>query len=56
MRRLTNKAFVFLALSAVGLAFALYSIKAKNYILLIVSILFVAVGIDNIFCNLKKNK
>ena len=56
MKRLTNKALVFLALSAVGLAFALYSIKAKNYILLVVSILFAAVSADNIFCNLKDNK
>ncbi|MBI2657776.1 hypothetical protein HYX08_03730 [Candidatus Woesearchaeota archaeon] len=53
MRKLTKKAAVFLALSAIGLAFAVYSIKAKNYILLAASILFAAVSADNIFCSLK---
>ena len=54
MRELTTKATIFLVLAVIGLMFAIYSINAKNYILLTVSILFAAVGADNVFCNLKK--
>lgn len=52
MKKLTAKASVYLALAIIGLAFAVYSIKAKNYILLSVSIIFAIVSADNIFCNL----
>jgi len=55
MKRLTGKAAVFLALSAAGIAAALYSLKIRNYILLAITILFAAVSADNIFCNLKDN-
>ena len=54
MKKLTKKAAVFLVLSAMGLAFVMYSIKAKNYVLLAAAILFAAVSADNIFCSLKK--
>ena len=54
MTRLTKKAAIYLVLSIIGLIFAVYSIKAKNYILLIVAVLFTAVSADNIFCNLRK--
>lgn len=58
MKRLTAKASLYLALAIIGLAFAIYSIKVKNYILLSVSIIFAVVSADNIFCNLedKSNK
>jgi|GEM_PF-3970869 hypothetical protein len=54
MKRLTAKSSAYLALAIIGIAFAAYSIKAKNYILLPISIVFAAVSADNIFCNLKK--
>jgi len=53
MKKLTPKAVIFLILALIGLFFAFYSIAAKNYILLIVAILFTTVSADNIFCNLK---
>lgn len=53
MRKFTTKAIIFLFLSIIGLVFAVYSIKIRNYILLTVAILFAAVSADNIFCNLK---
>ena len=52
--KLTKKASTYLILSIIGLVFAVYAIKAKNYILLVIAILFVFVSADNIFCNLKK--
>lgn len=52
----SSKAIIFLILAIIGLIFAIYSIKAKNYILLTVAILFFAVSADNIFCNLKGDK
>lgn len=52
--KLTQKASAYLILSIIGLIFAVYSIKAKNYILLVIAILFAIVSADNIFCNLKK--
>lgn len=54
MKKLTAKATAYLILAIVGLAFAIYSIKVKNYILLAVSAIFALVSADNIFCNLKK--
>lgn len=53
MKKFTTKAFIFLFLSIMGIAFAAYSIKIKNYTLLVVAILFAAVSTDNIFCNLR---
>lgn len=53
MKKLTAKATAYLVFAIIGLAFVIYSIKAKNYILLIISIIFALVSIDNIFCNLK---
>ena len=53
MKKFTAKSFIFLFLSIMGIAFAVYSIKISNYILLAVAILFAAVSTDNIFCNLK---
>ena len=53
MKKLTKTAAVYLILSVIGIAFAAYSIAIKNYILLIVAILFAFVSADNIFCNLK---
>ena len=52
MKKITAKSSVYLALAIIGLAFAVYSIKVKNYILLLVSIIFAVVSTDNIFCNL----
>ena len=54
MERLTKKAAAYLVLAIIGLIFAVYSTKARNYILLVAAILFAAVSADNIFCNLKK--
>jgi len=54
MARLTKKAAAYLVLAIIGLIFAVYSTKARNYILLVAAILFAAVSADNIFCNLKK--
>jgi len=54
MKRFTAKAIVYLVLSMMGIAFAVYSIKIKNYILLAVAISFAFVSADNIFCNLRK--
>ena len=53
MRQFTAKSTIFLVLSLIGAAFAVYSIAIKNYILLVVAILFVFVSADNIFCNLR---
>ena len=53
MKKFTKKAAIYLILTIIGLIFAVYSIKLKNYILLVVAILFVLVSADNIFCNLK---
>jgi len=48
MSKLTFKSSIFLVLAIIGLVFAAYSIKLKNYILLIAAILFAAVSADNI--------
>ena len=53
MRKLTIKSIIFLVLAITGVAFAVYSLKIKNKLLLVVSILFALVSADNIFCNLK---
>ena len=53
MSKLTKKSAVFLLLAIIGLIFAIYSVKVKNYILLAAAILFALVSADNIFCNLK---
>ena len=53
MRKFTPKAAIFLILAIAGGIVALYSIKAQNYILLVIAVLFAAVSADNIFCNLK---
>ena len=53
MKKLTAKSGIYIALAVAGLAFAVYSVKSKNYALLAVSILFALVSADNIFCNLK---
>ena len=54
MRRFTQKATIYLILAIIGTMFIVYSIKLKNYVLLITTILFTAVSADNIFCNLKR--
>ena len=54
MKKLTKKAAAYLILAITGIAFAAYSIKARNYILLVAAVLFAVVSADNIFCNLKK--
>ena len=54
MKKFTKTATVYLILATIGVAFAIYSITVKNYILLIVAILFAFVSADNIFCNLKE--
>ena len=56
MRKFTAKATIYLILAIIGLIFAVYSLKIKNYILAIVAILFAAVSTDNIFCNLREEK
>ena len=53
MRKITKMAAVYLALAIIGIMFAVYSIEIKNYILLVVALLFAFVSTDNIFCNLK---
>ena len=53
MKKLTAKATAYLALAVTGLAFAIYSIKVENYILLVVSVAFALVSADNVFCNLR---
>ena len=53
MKRLTAKSTVFLVLAILGLVFAVYSFKIKNYALLVVAVLFALVSADNIFCKLK---
>jgi len=53
MKRFTTKTAIFLILAVIGAIVAVYSIKIKNYILLVVAILFAAVSTDNIFCNLR---
>ena len=54
MKHFTQRATIYLILAIIGLISAVYSLKIKNYILLIVAILFAAVSTDNIFCNLRK--
>ena len=54
MRRLTAKSAIYLALAIIGMSFAIYSIKIKNYSLLVIAILFALVSAGNIFCNLKE--
>ena len=54
MKRFTKKANIYLVLAIIGTIFIVYSIKLKNYIVLITAILFTAVSADNIFCSLKK--
>ena len=54
MKQFTAKSTIFLVLSAIGVIFAVYSIKTKNYILLAVALLFAFVSADNIFCNLRE--
>ncbi len=54
MIRLTAKTTIYFILTIIGTISAVYSIKIKNYLLLIVAILFTVVSADNIFCNLKK--
>ena len=54
MKKFTKTATVYLVLSIIGIAFAVYSITVKNYILLVIAILFAFVSADNIFCNLKE--
>ena len=53
MKKFTIKLTIYLILAIIGIIFAIYSIKVKNYVLLIVAILFTVVSADNIFCNLK---
>ena len=53
MSRFTKRAAAYLILSIIGIIFTVYSVKAKNYILLVAAILFAFVSADNIFCNLK---
>ena len=53
-KKFTAKSTIFLLLAILGLVFAMYSIKIKNYILLAASVLFAVVSADNIFCNLRK--
>lgn len=53
MKKFTARAAVFLILAATGLAFAVYSFRIKNSVLLVVSALFAVVSADNIFCSLK---
>ena len=54
MNKLTKKAAIYLILAIIGFIAAIYSIKAKNYILLVAAVLFAAVSADNIFCNLER--
>ncbi|MDP3765882.1 MAG: hypothetical protein Q8R04_05195 [Nanoarchaeota archaeon] len=54
MKHFTQRATIYLILAIMGLIFSIYSLKIKNYILLIIAILFTAVSADNIFCNLRK--
>ena len=54
MKKFPKKAAIYLILAIIGLIFAIYSLKVKNYVLLVVAILFALVSADNIFCNLKK--
>ena len=56
MKKFTIKSTVYLILAIIGTIFTIYSIKVKNYILLIVAILFAIVSADNIFCNLKSTQ
>lgn len=53
MKRLAAKSAVYLALAVAGFSSAVYSIMAKNYILLVISVVFALVSADNIFCNLR---
>lgn len=55
MKTFTPKAMIFLILVIIGAMVAAYSIKMRNSILTIAAVLFAAVSIDNIFCNLRKN-
>lgn len=54
MKKSTRTAALYLILAIMGLAVAVYSLKAKNYVLLLVAALFSVVSTDNIFCNLNK--
>lgn len=56
MKAITTKAKIFLLLAIVGLIVAAYSIKIRNYILLVAAALFAFVSADNIFCNLADYK
>lgn len=51
MKKLTPKAALFFVLAIIGVLVAIYSIKIKNYILLIAALLFAGISADNIFCN-----
>jgi hypothetical protein len=54
MKKFTKTAAIYLVLSIIGIIFAIYSITIKNYILLVIAILFAFVSADNIFCNLRQ--
>lgn len=54
--RLTKRGYTYLVLTTIGVVFTIYSIQVKNYILLIIAILFTLVSTDNIFCDLGKKK
>lgn len=54
MTKFTAKARLYLALAIIGIIFLVYSIKIRNLILLVASVLFAAVSADNISCNLRK--
>ena len=55
MTKLTARAVIYLILAVIGVLFIVYSVKIRNYALLVISILFALVSADNIFCNLKKS-
>ena len=51
--KLNKRASIYLILTLIGIAFAFYSIKIKNYFLFVTAVLFAIVSADNIFCSLK---
>ena len=50
----SKRAFIYAILTIIGILIIIYSIKIKNYILMVVAVLFAYVSADNIFCSFGK--
>ncbi|MEK6942628.1 MAG: hypothetical protein AABX00_01030 [Nanoarchaeota archaeon] len=56
MKKFTLRSRIYAILALIGIAFSVYAGMVVNKILFGVSVLFVLVSIDNVFCGLSKKK